>query len=238
MLRTLGVIVLAAAATAPTSPPTVDQILDKYVEALGGRAAILRLNSRVSKGTFEATEEGVAGSVENYAMAPNKWLFVLEVPEQGALKQGFDGMVAWKSHPGAGVSEMAGQELSNARRNAVFHQPLRLRELYPKMSLQGEDKVGERAVYKIEADPGDGSLRRFYFDKDSGLLLRTTIERDTRKGRSAVELLLEDYRVVDGMKLPFTVHQSSPEMRFTIRYNEIVHNVAIDDAKFAKGAVP
>ncbi len=62
------------AATAETRLPLADEVLDKYVEALGGKAAFEKLTSRVMKGDFELTTMGVTSVAEIYAKAPNKWL--------------------------------------------------------------------------------------------------------------------------------------------------------------------
>ncbi len=131
---------------------------------------------------------------------------------------------------------MSGQELSVTQRNAVFQGALRLRELYPRMTLKGKRKVGERDAYLIEADPGDGSLRRMYFDAQTGLPLRNEIERDTPEGRAIFETNFDDYREVDGVKIPFTVSLANPNLNLVIKLTEVRHNVPVDDARFAKPA--
>ncbi len=220
---------------APASP-SVDQVLDKYVQAVGGKAAIEKLTSRVSKGTLEAPDQGVSGSIEIYAKAPNKTATVVDVPGFGQFRQGFDGTGGWADNPQTGVREMSGQELSITKRGAEFHQVLKLRELYPKMTLKGTQKMGTRNAHVVEADPGDGTLRRMYFDAETGLLVRNEIERDSPEGRSTQDTELEDYKEVDGVKLPFIVRQSNPNLSFVVKISEVRHNVSIDDAKFAKPA--
>ena len=79
--------------------PTVDQVLDKYVEALGGKAAIEKATSRVGKGIFEIPEFGATGTLTLYAKAPNKTAVVIDVPGFGVVKQGCDGNVAWDDNP-------------------------------------------------------------------------------------------------------------------------------------------
>jgi len=69
-----------------TEAPTLEQILDKYVEALGGRAALAKVNSRASKGTFTSINLKTKGSLEIYAKAPNKWLMVLLAQGYGNLQ--------------------------------------------------------------------------------------------------------------------------------------------------------
>lgn len=56
----------------PRSMPAVEAILDKYVAAIGGKAAIEKLSSRVQKGTIEIPSAGITGTIEIYAKAPNK----------------------------------------------------------------------------------------------------------------------------------------------------------------------
>jgi hypothetical protein len=230
----LAGIVGPGMAAAQAVPPSVDQILDKFVQAIGGKAAYERVTSRVSKGTFELSAQGMTGALEIYSKAPNKSLFSVDFPGFGLVQQAFDGTIGWADNPQTGLREITDQELSVTKRGAVFHQALKLRELYPKMTLKGQEKVGERQTYVIEADAGDGALRRMYFDAETGLMLRTTVERDMVEGRGAFDLLLEDYKEVDGVKVPFTVRATTPTFDYVIKLTEIKQNIPIDDAKFAK----
>ncbi len=90
----------------------------------------------------------------------------------------------------------------------------------------------------IEADPGDGSLRRMYLDAETGLLLRNDIERDTPLGRATSESYVSDYREVDGVRFPFTVRQVNPNLTFVVKLTEVKHNMPVDDAAFAKPTKP
>lgn len=222
------------AAKAEAALPGVDQLLDKYVQALGGKDAIAKVTSRVTKGTFEVPDRGITGTFEAYAKAPRSTASVVDIPGFGQFRQGFDGTVGWRNEPQTGYRELSGQELANARRSAEMHQALKLRELYPKIDSKGKDKVGQRDTWVLEADPGDGTRRRMYLDVETGLLLRSDTVLDTPMGRTTVESYMEDYRDVDGVKVPFTVRQVNPQITWIIRATEIHHNVTIDDAKFAR----
>lgn len=244
----LGLVLVAVASgsttaqetKAPTPKPTpalpsVDQILDKYVQALGGKAAIEKLNSRVTKGTLEVADQGLTGSLDACAKAPNKTASVVEITGVGQFRQGFDGTLAWADNPMSGFRELGGQELANTKRSSEFYHSLKLRQLYPKMTLKGTEKVGQRESYVVEADPGDGSLRRMYLDVETGLLLRNDTELDTAlQGRTKIEVYLDDYKEVDGVKVPFTIRQVNPNISWVIKATEVRHNVPVDDAKFAK----
>ncbi len=225
---------------APGSLPTVDQILDKYVKAIGGEAAFKKLTTRIIKGTFEDLISDVYGSFEIYAKAPNKIVQIgrAQLKEGSAfdISQGFNGTIGWSLNTaGGGFRELTGTELAAERREAEFYGEVKLKELYPKMTLKGEAKVGERTAYLIAATPDEGHSETMYFDKETGLLVRTDSVAKARKGSQVpVVSYLEDYREVDGIKLPFTtrIFQTLPRARVVIKYQEVEHNISIDDEKF------
>ncbi|HEX8890698.1 MAG TPA: hypothetical protein VF779_16225 [Pyrinomonadaceae bacterium] len=216
--------------------PTVDAVLEKYVKAIGGREAVEKISSRVSKGTFElASLAGVKGQLEVYEKAPNKQVSFINIPGIGEEAEGFDGAIAWELEPDSGVvHEKTGLELASARREADFYEDIRFKELYTRLTLKGIEKVGAAQAYVLEAVPAEGSAEHFYFDTQTGLLLRRDSVEEGEEGRRATEEYFSDYRVVDGIKLPFTIHEVSPGMDFLIKISEIKHNVTIDDTKFNK----
>ncbi|MFZ3214629.1 MAG: hypothetical protein WA192_01075 [Candidatus Acidiferrales bacterium] len=224
----------ATPAAAPT--PTADQVLEHYVQAIGGRAAWLKLNSRVSKGTIEIPAmNNLSGTVEIHEKAPDFMLAVINLG--GAVfEQGFDGTTAWSNDPQNGLRVLTGGELEDAKREADFYHPLELRKIYSKMTVTGIEKVGERDAYVVEAVRGSGEPDKIYFDTQTWLLLRSVNHRYTPDGVSEFQADVEDYTVVDGVKLPLTVHQSGAGSEFTIRFTEVHHNVQLADAQFGKPA--
>jgi outer membrane lipoprotein-sorting protein len=216
--------------------PSVDQILDKFTTALGGKAAIEKQTSRVSKGTFDIPAMGASGAITLYGKAPNKNLVVIEIPGFGTINQGYNGSVGWAQDPTSGLREITGGELAAAKREAEFYSDLKFKELFPKMVVKGKEKVGASDAYVIEATPAEGSPQKFYFDVETGLLARVDVEAVSPQGKIPFEVYLEDYKAVDGVKMPFTVRRTSPAISFTIKLDKVEHNVAIDDAKFNKPA--
>ena len=236
LLAVMGICLSALAQTQPgaESIPNVDQIMDKYVQALGGKAAIKKLTSRVAKGTFEIPQYNAVGAYESYAKAPNKAVNISTFEGYGVVKRGFDGAVAWVQDPERGLREMSGAGLAEMKRGADFYNDLKLKEHYPKMVLKGKEKTGDRETFVIEAAPVEGRPLKMYFDAQTGLLVRTVSEGEEDGLRVLTTLYYEDYRGVDGVKLPFTFRQDNPNFSFTIKLTEVKHNVAIDDAKFKK----
>lgn len=222
---------------APSEPlPTVEQVLNKYIEALGGRAAIEKVTSRVSKGSFEIPAFGANGTLTLYTKAPNKEALVMDVPSFGNVLTGCDGNIAWSNNPMSGLTESSGAALAAAKRDARFNRELYLKELYKTVEVKGKTKVGDQDAYVVQATPEEGTPDTFYFDTTTGLLVRADAERENPQGTQSVESYLKDYREVDGVKVPFTMEQVMPSMTITIKLDDVKNNVEIDDAKFVKPA--
>jgi zinc protease len=222
-----------AAASAAATLPTASQILDVYVKALGGREAWKKLTSRISVGTIDVPAMSLSGTIEMHEKAPNQ--LVATITFNGArFRQGFDGTVAWADDPQNGLREETGAELAETKRDADFYHPMDLRQLYSKLTVTGTEKINDHDAYVVEAASEDGTIDRMYFDTKSGLLLRVIGQHHMPEGVTAFTEDLEDYREVDGIKLPFTVKQSSAESTFTIQFTEVKHNVAIESSEFTK----
>ena len=230
----------AAPAVTEESKQKADEILAAYVKALGGRAALEKVNSRAAKGTFEVMGIAMAGPFEMFAKAPNRTLMVMTVPGQTTLKEGFDGIIGWQQDPDDGVVDKTGLEQGNAMRDADFYQPLKLRSQYPNLFYKGPAKIApakangekgpERDVFVLEA-PRNGQPRRFYFDASTGLLVRVEDRNQSDALTSAIEY--DDYREVDGIKVPFALHYIE-DAHFIIRLAEVKQNLTIEDAVFVK----
>src|SRR5260370_16030263 len=224
-----------ATKTAAPATPSADQILNRYIEAIGGRAAWKKLTSRVATGMIDVPEMQISGTVEFHEKAPNRLLRVI-ILNGASFRQGFDGTTAWTDDPQNGLRTETGAEFEDTRFDADFYHPLDLRQLYSKFTLLGAEKIGEHDAYVVEAARAGGDPDKMYFDVKTGLALRIISKRHTPDGLSAYQEDLEDYREVDGIKLPFIVHQSIAKPAITITFTEVRHNVELDNAEFSKPA--
>ena len=233
-----GLLPVAAQTAAPNPTPSVDEILDKYVQALGGKAALEKLTSRVAKGTFEMEQMPGEATEEIYEKAPDKQLTITDSPSMGVFKRGFNGTAGWQDMPETGVQDVTGGQLAAMRRHADFFWSTKLKELYPMMTVKGKESVSGRDAYVIGATPAEGPAETMSFDADSGLLVRLQGEGEGPNGPVAIDSTFEDYRDVDGVKLPFVVHESFGDFSFVIKLTEVKQNVPIDDARFDKPTTP
>jgi len=235
--QTPGRASAASPATAAPALPTVSEILDRSVVAAGGRDAWTKLTSRVTTGTIDVPAMHLSGTIELREKAPNRVLAVVTIAG-ASFRQGFDGTVGWTDDPQDGLREQSGAELAEARRDADFYHGLNLRQLYSKLTLSGTEKIGDRTAYVIVADlPEGGEPDRFYFDAQTGLRLRVVSQRHDTEGPIEYSVDYDDYRDVDGVKLPFAIRQTSGNSTLIIKIGEVHHNVEIADSEFSKAAV-
>jgi zinc protease len=212
--------------------PTVDQILDKFVKAAGGKEAAEKITSQVLKGSLDIPNFGATGTMEIYAKTPNKYLTVAEVQGYGSVKSGFNGTKGWTEDPQAGISEMTPEMLASIKRDADMMRNYKLKEIFSKLVVKEKSKVGDQEAYVIEATPPEGATEKFYFSASSGLLLRQDAERVSPQGKALVEMYFEDYREVSGVKTPFLIRQNMPALNIEIKISESKTNTPIDDAVF------
>lgn len=215
--------------------PSVDQILDKYAQALGGRAAYEKVATRAMKGTVEIPDDNVTGTVQVWSKAPGSYRMTMDIPGYGIVETVLTGAGGWEKNPDSGTHAMSRTDLEIARRDHDFHRELRLKELFPKMETAAADKVNGRAAYVIEATPASGPAEKLYFDAESGLLVKRDFERVTLEdGIVQYEVLYSDYRDVDGLKLPAVIEQRAPDNTMIFKFSEIRNNAAVEDSAFAK----
>jgi hypothetical protein len=222
--------------TPVTSLPTIDQVLDKYIAAVGGREAIKRITSRVIKGTCEMSAVGLIGTMTMLQKAPDKTLSIVDIPGFGAVQSGFDGNILWSQNPVAGLNEASGAALAAAKRDAEFYQELKLRDMFKKLMIRGKQQISGKDAYIVEAIPEEGKAETYFFDAESGLLVRHDAEIDSGQGAAMTENYYEDYKDLDGVKFPYTVRMVSPTTTIVMRFSEVKDNVEIEDSKFAKPA--
>lgn len=223
------------AETAAPALPTADEILNKYVQAVGGAAAVEKINSRVEKGTISFGPQQLP--IEVVAKAPNKRISTVHTPN-GDNITAFDGHAGWLGNPGPRPPrEMSALENEAAGFDATFYLPTELKKMFAQFRVRpATDKIGGHDVVQlIAANPGKAPMRLF-FDKESGLLLRSIRYAETPLGRNPTQVDYSDYRAQDGVKVPFQWTIARPLGRFTIQVSELQQNVPVDDKKFEKPA--
>jgi photosynthetic reaction center cytochrome c subunit len=216
--------------------PKPEELLDKYLAAVGGAAAVEKITSRVQKGKLMAFG-GQSFPAEVYSKAPDKRVSVMHLKD-GDSVTAFDGQRGWLSVPGRPAHMMSASENNSARLDANLHFPVHAKTLYPKFKVDNGEKINGHDTYLVMGYEEGRPPLRLYFDTQTGLLLRLVRYAQSPLGLNPTQLDYADYRDADGVKVPFRWTVSRPGNRFTIQVEEMKQNVPVDDSKFVAPPPP
>lgn len=217
----------------PSAPagPTADQILEKYVAAVGGADALHKITSRAAKGAISFG--GQESPIDLFAKAPDKRMSYAHTPHGDSITA-FDGKAGWLGNPGRPPHEMAGAEIDAARLDADFYFPLRIQQIFSQLRVRRPETIDGHPVSVVFGVRQGQPPVRLYFDQTSGLLVRLVRYAETPIGRNPTQIDYADYREADGIRIPFRWTLARTNGRFTIQLREVQQNVAIPDEKFSE----
>ncbi len=227
----------------PIAGPSADQILDKYILAVGGAQQLAKLTSFSGKGTYEGFDSDFAKMpVEVFAKAPNQLATVIHKPN-GDKSTVCDGRAAWVAAPETDapvpVLPLAAGDLEGAKVDAELSFPARIKQDFTSFRVGfPATTIGDRQVQIVEGTTSGGSRVKLYFDKQSGLLVRQVRFTNTLVGLIPMHIEYSDYRLVSGVKIPFHWVITWTDGQGTIQLATVQPNAPIDAAKFAKPAPP
>lgn len=239
-LATVGLL-LCFAHTAAAQ--TADEIIEKHLAAIGGRAALGKLTSRSMAGTITLSTPGgeLSGPFEILSQAPNKsrTLITLDLTALGAGKmifdERFDGTTGYVIDTLQGNRDITGNQLENLK-NEVFPTPfLDYKARGATVELGGKEKVGDRDAYLLTLRSKTGPATRRYIDAESYLEVRVvSMVSAPQVGDFEQTMDFLDQRDVDGLKIPFQVRGTSSFQTFTVNITKVEHGLTIDQSVFSK----
>jgi photosynthetic reaction center cytochrome c subunit len=218
---------------------SADQILEKYVQALGGAKAAANVTTLTAKGTYQGFDTDLEPRpFEIFAKAPAQRTSVIHLRTGDAITT-YDGRGGWVASPDkpSPLIALGGQDLDGLKLDASLAFPAGL-----KQSLSGwragfpKTQIDDKDVEVLQATAAGGSRIKLFFDKQSGLLVRTVRYTETAVGTVPTQTDYSDYRAVGGIKMPFQTVVTWTDGQATIRLTEIKPNPAIDPARLAKPA--
>lgn len=241
---------------APGQPPA-DQIIDKYLDAIGGATKLATLKSYVATGTSIGFGGfGGGGKVQIFAKFPDQRTTLIQFEAATGRTDSvrtYNGRVGWIKTPLAVLAdyELTGGELDGARVDAELSFPSQIKQVLtslrvslptmisdlPGPSSQTSNQsaaapVQDRVVNVLQGSGPRGLLANLYFDQQTGLLLRTIRYGKTPIGRVPTQVDYADYRDVGGIKIPFRLTFAWLDGRDVIQLSDVQTNVPIDAAKF------
>jgi photosynthetic reaction center cytochrome c subunit len=227
------VLPTANPATAGTPPAT--QIIDKYITALGGADKLAQITSFTAKGTSHLFGEVNNDPLEVYAKAPNM-LATLVHQKEGDMSRTYDGRDAWVLLPLTVVGEygLNASALEGAKLDAQMAFPGGLKQFFTNWKVSFPATINERDVYVVQGTGANGLVATFYFDKQTGLLNRMVRYATSAVGRVPTQTDYSDYRVVNGVKMPFKWTFGWVSNQEEYQLTDVQVNVPVDAARFNK----
>ena len=213
----------------PPNLPTVDQLIAKYVGATGGAAAIQKLTSLEEKGTADFA--GRQAGVEVLDQSPDKRVFTIELP-MGSSVVATDGTEGWLAAPHRPLHVMSAGELEATRLDADLQLPLHLTQLFDALRQLPPEKIHEHDCYVLIGEKSHQPRAQFYFDQQSGLLLRMIQFAPTPLGSNPTRIDYSDFRTVNGIQVPYRWTVAKPAGQYTVQIEQVIPNATIAPEKF------
>ena len=217
----------------------VNQVFDKYIQALGGADKLAKLTSYAAKGTYSGFDtDRSTVPIELYAKAPNQESVIVHLTI-GASTRVFDGRNAWVAGPEQPLPllTLTTGNVDRARLSALANFPLGLRQAYPNWR-PGRTILNDKDVIVLQATVNGDRVAQLFFDPTSGLLVRLLRFTITPIAFVPTQIDYADYRELPGLgvKIPFSRTLTQTYMQMTLQFTDVQANAPIDAAKFAKPA--
>lgn len=220
--------------------PTADQILDKYIQALGGAQKLATLTSFVATGASNGYGGfGGEGDFTIYAKSPNQRATTISFkdhPERGESVWAFDGTTGWIKTPRGLLSDyqLVGEELDGERLEAQIAFPGQIKEALNNWRVGLRRAINNKDYLIVQGRGPRNLLATLYFDPDTGLLRRMVRYGPSPVGRVPTQIDYTDYRDVNGIKFPFEYQFSWLDGRYSAKIKDVKTNVAIQASRFGR----
>src|SRR5262245_16497517 len=224
--------------------PTVDELLGKYIQAIGGEANVARVRSFVATGKSVGYRGfGGGGVVELSVQAPDKRATHInfpEYPDRGLSVRTYDGRTGWIATPLAVVPkyELAGSERDGARLDAMLALPSQIKTALTDLRVGPPTTIDDKDVNVLQGNGPNGTLATLYFDDKTNLLVRMVRHGRSPIGRVPTQVDYSDYRDVGGIKFPYRWTFAWLDGRDNFEFADVKVNVPIDAARFGEPVVP
>ena len=226
-------------ASAGAVVPSIDQVLDKYIQALGGADALAKITSYSGTGTSTTFGADQINPAEIFAKAPDKYVTIVHQRE-GDMIRTYDGRDAWVVLPltVTGEYQLTATAAEGGKLDGQLAFPGNIKGFFNTWRVSYPGNIDGKDVNVVQGNRPGGFIATFYFDKQSGLLLRMVRYANSAVGRVPTQIDFSDYRPVAGVMMPFKRTYGWVSGREEYTLTVIKPNVPVDDTKFVKPPTP
>ncbi len=229
----LGIFLISVVAT-PGYSQTAKEILQKMIDAQGGKKAIESIDDATLTGTIELIQQGLSGPITMYRKEPNKIRFDVELMGM-VISQAYDGTLAWWTNPQTlAVEEMPVSEAADMKREALPRDSIFNPEKYGiSYDYKGKEQIEEKDHFVIEQTFADGFVATLYVDCATYLTTKSKGTISSDMGEMEFEQFASDYKKVRGIVTAhkITTYVNGAESRI-ITITDIQYNTGLEDSLF------
>lgn len=234
MIRpTMVLALLAAAVPAYAQRPAGAELYERYLEALGGKAAIRKVTARHVWGRFEVPAQGMTGPMEVLTAAPARMLTRSEIPGFGASQSGFDGETGWMLNAAMGPMLIDGVALQQLRQQSDMEAVTQPERYVKSRETTGEAEYGGKPCWVVTVTTTWGEKYSECYDKGSRLLSATVRKQNTPMGEIEATTIYADYKPFGGPVLMSSLVRSSAMGIEQVIRIDSVSTKPIPDSAFA-----
>ncbi len=230
VLRCFALLTLAASFSFAADPSGAS-LIDKYIAKTGGADAYAKVKNMAMTGTVQMAAQNISGNVTIFEEG-EKTYTSMDFAGIGKIEEGYDGENAWQNSALQGPRLLDGDERLSAKRGAMLGVITNWHDVYKEANTVGAEDVDGKPAWKVEMVAKEGKPEFFFFDRDSGLLVRSTAVYTTAMGELRTESNLSDYRTVNGILTPFTMTEKAMGANIVMHFSSISYNAPIPKDRF------
>ncbi len=218
LLTTLTALILVGAVS-PAPAQEARKIVEQYVKAAGGGRALAKIQTLTLEGTF-TTDDGKSGTYTLDTKLPNRYYSELLVGERNVI-EAYNGKSAWHESAAGELGTLVGAEGMQVEAAAQYYNSrlINLKKSKIALALVGHAQVRGKDALQLEVTTATGMKREVFFDAQTHLIVKEA----ATVGGVAEEILYDDYRTVDGVKLPHKIelHRGSDKYDISVTRSAI-----------------
>lgn len=234
-IKSLFIFLFLISAVNISFSQTADEVINKYVNAIGGMDKINSIK------TVKITGKITGGmDIPFTQIVKRPGSMYMEMTIQGmTMKQGYDGTTAWAINPFQGntkAEKLPPEQAKYMRLQAEIEgQIVNYKDKGNTVEYMGKEDVEGSDTYKLKLTDKDGDITYYYIDAASNLLIKESAKRKIKEKEISSDVMYGDYRPVDGFLIPFSteVKSSAGQMgnqNITIEKAEL--NTPVEDEIF------
>lgn len=212
--KTFAWLLVAGLAGTAAFAQTAEELIEKSIQAQGGREKIEAVKSARMTGKM-AMGQGMEAPMVIETVEPNK--VRVEMTFQGmTMIQAYDGKSGWQVQPFMGKTEpepMNEQDLKAMEDQAEDRELLtKYKEKGHTVELVGKEDLEGSPVYKLKLTKKSGDVLNLYLDAETYLLVKQTGKTKMQGQEMETETSLSDYKEVAGVLFPHSIQTKVPSM--------------------------